>query len=56
MSELIRRRLKTQNDKGKYVNIASRRFLYIMWNSIALTFIVVTELDNAMKYGGGDLI
>ena len=24
-----------------------------LWNSIAFTFIVVTELANTMKYGGG---
>ena len=28
---------------------------HILWNSIALTYIVVTELANTMKYGGGGL-
>ena len=28
----------------------------ILWNSIALTSIVVTELANTMKYGDGGLI
>ena len=27
-----------------------------LWNSIALTTIIVTELANIMKYGGGGLI
>ena len=32
------------------------QLVYILWNSIGLTSIIVTELANTMKYGGGGLI
>ena len=43
------------NGTGIWGGETTRTTLNIMWNSIALTFNVFTELANTTKYVGGDL-